>query len=144
MTEQRYVKNRTGEGQFFDRALGIHVRATEIVPVPEPVPAGSATAQRLAVGGLVYAGPEEVAAYFGTAYLPEPADSTEEEPATTEALAQARDRVIERRTGVLLEKTAKQLAKEAAALGLEVKPKANKQKVAAQIAVAEWQREHEK
>jgi hypothetical protein len=55
----RWVKLRTGEGQHFDRAVGLHIRNDEKKPLPKPVPAGSLTAQRLDMGALVYCDPPD-------------------------------------------------------------------------------------
>ena len=76
----------------------------------------------------------------------EPGESgAEDSPTTPEALAQARDLVIERRIETLMaENTVKQLLAAAAKMGLSLKPRANKQQIATQVAVAEWQREHGK
>ena len=76
----------------------------------------------------------------------EPGESgAEDSPTTPEALAQARDLVIERRIETLMTaNTVKQLLAAAAKMGLSLKPRANKQQIATQVAVAEWQREHGK
>jgi hypothetical protein len=56
---EQWVKLRTGEGQHYDRQIGLHIRGKEKKPLPENIPAGSLTAQRLAIGGLVICGPDE-------------------------------------------------------------------------------------
>jgi hypothetical protein len=56
---KRWMKLRDGDGQFFDRLLGVHVRKEEIVRVPDPLPSGSKTAQWLNGGGLIFCDPPE-------------------------------------------------------------------------------------
>ena len=159
MSETKYLKLRTGDGQFYDRELSVHIRGGEIVPIPDAVPAGSLTARHLATAGLIYASPEEVAAYFsrelnateghGGAEKSGPdndsAESSGADELSPKKLAEARDQIIERRIETLVDGNTLQALRDTAAnMGLEFSGKAAKQKLAMQIAVAEWQREHEK
>jgi len=177
--ERKWVKLASEHGQHYDRELGFHIRPGEIKQLPEVVPAGSLTAQRLDTRSLIYADPPADASLTpslsregrGSEKDPDvspaaPAESADPGavaheaemqedrqdagaaaslPTTPEALAAARDIVIERRVETLKqENTVAQLRARAKRLGLNVKSRTSEHNIAVQIAVAEWQREHEK
>lgn len=80
-----WVKLRTGEGQHYDSEIDLHIRGKERKPLPDYVPAGGLTAQRLAIGGLVRCDPPaEASKQEACQETEERADATPSDPDTIE------------------------------------------------------------
>jgi hypothetical protein len=153
---EQWVKLRTGEGQHYDRQIGLHIRGTEIKPLPENIPAGSLTAQRLAIGGLVICGPPEeeielieieaedsdtpeAAEVIEEPGAPVPDAAAEPEP-VPEPGPESRESFIDRTAKQIIDKFSMKELKEACQRhGIDVPKRPKAETLAKLVAQAEWE-----
>jgi hypothetical protein len=158
--KQKWVRLATGEGQIYDRQTGFHIRCDERKPLPEIVPAGSLTAQRLDAHGLIECDPPVGARHAvpsdkspaGSAEPGDRSDAKSPQPpftkggqggiASPDDLRDVATEIIDRRIEFLKAEAMSILRDMAKDLDVKAGVTTSKAKLATAIAVAEWQREH--